>query len=279
MEDFNFDSLKNIEVPESWIEHALDHPEEKRKYAVPKRFYYFAASAAACVIIGAAVIFSLMFGINKNVDLTDPDPEPPSKADLIIQQTTGTEHITLFTSPTVKQGGEVQASTAAAEPSEDSAVPKQETGEQKSKSKAPAAPESTAPVTKAVQNATEQGKTEAQTNAPETEESETQKPVPKPTNPHQGEASLTYYFMADVESEAAQGSVYCKIEDENGTVSNGRALKYEYEEEEYNETRLTYIKYLKLTVGKAYTVVFYDHQGTVIARGTVVIGDSGDYWI
>ena len=47
----------------------------------------------------------------------------------------------------------------------------------------------------------------------------------------------------------------------------------------FGRTRLTYIKYLKLTVGKAYTVVFYNSQGTVIAHGTVVISDSSDYWI
>ena len=83
MDKFSFDSLKNIEVPESWIENALNSSKEKRKYVIPKRFYYFAASAAACVIIGAAVIFSLIFGINKNVDLTEPSPGSPSKADLI----------------------------------------------------------------------------------------------------------------------------------------------------------------------------------------------------
>ena len=87
MDKFSFDSLKNIEVPESWIENALNSPKEKRKYVIPKRFYYFAASAAACVIIGAAVIFSLIFGINKNVDLTEPSPGSPSKADLIAEQT------------------------------------------------------------------------------------------------------------------------------------------------------------------------------------------------
>ena len=279
MDKFNFDSLKDIEVPESWIENALNSPKEKRKYVIPKRFYYFAASAAACVIIGAAVIFSLIFGINKNVDLTEPSPGSPSKADLIAEQTAVTDSTALFTSPTVKPGGEARISTTAAEPSENSVEPKQKTTDPKNKSDDPSAPNSTKPENKVIQKPSEPPKTEARTDAPGTEAQETQKPAPKPTSQHQGEASLSFCFMANVESEAAQGSVYCRIEDDNGTVSKGRAMKYEYEEEEYNETRLTYIKYLKLTAGKAYTVVFYNSQGAVIARGTVVIGDSSDYWI
>lgn len=276
MDEFNFDKLKNIEVPESWIENALNSPKEKRRYVIPRRFYYFAASAAACLIIGTAVIFSLMFGINKDISLTALDPQSPSNADLVVEQNTVTDSSTPSTAPSKKSGAEAQISTSLTEPSENSAETKEKTAT--TKSKEPNKQNTAKPGSKANQKPTEPDKTEAQTNAVETETQETQKPVPKPTDSHQGEASLDFYFMANVDSKAALGSIYCRIEDENGVVSKGRALKYDYETEE-NETRLTYIKYLKLTVGMPYTVVFYNSQGTVIAQGTVVIGNSSDYWI
>ena len=84
MKEFDFEQLKNIDIefPESWVENVLNSPEEKRKYAVPNRFFYAAASAAACVIIAAAVTLSLLFGIGGNVDLIDPNPiSNPSQAD------------------------------------------------------------------------------------------------------------------------------------------------------------------------------------------------------
>lgn len=281
MEEFNFDNLKNIDVPQNWIENALNSPEEKRKFVIPKRFYYFTASLAACVIIGAAVIFSLMIGINKNVDLIDPNPEASAKAGFAVEETTETQSVTLLTSPSKKNGEGAVSSTAETEHSENITAPKQKTSAPKKQNdnENKKAPQSSEPGSNTKVKPGESEKTEARTDVPETEAQETQKPAPKPTDSHQGEASLEFYFMANVESEVAAGSVYCRIEDENGTISKGMAIKYEYDEEDYFETRLTYIKYLKLTVGKSYTVVFYNNQGTVIAQGTVIIGDSSDYWI
>ena len=69
MEEFNFEQLKNIEVPQSCIEKALKIPAESKRSASPVRLYRFAAGIAACVVIAAAVTLSLMTGINKNVDI------------------------------------------------------------------------------------------------------------------------------------------------------------------------------------------------------------------
>ena len=73
MDKYNCDQLKNIKVPEKWIENALNVPNETQKRPLaPVMFYRFAAGIAACVVIAAAVTISLMFGINKNVDMTAP---------------------------------------------------------------------------------------------------------------------------------------------------------------------------------------------------------------
>ena len=123
MDKFNFDQLMNIEVPQSCIEKALKIPAETKKAASPVRFYRFAAGIAACVVIAAAVILSLMTGLNKNVDLTNPDPENPSRSDSVYNGTdpSSTDDIS---SPSILSpllfGTDAQGSTAVTEPAESS---------------------------------------------------------------------------------------------------------------------------------------------------------------
>ena len=124
MVEFNFEQLKNIEVPQRCIEKALKIPAETKKSASPVRLYRFAAGIAACVVIAAAVTLSLMTGINKNVDMTAPDPENPSRSDSVYNGTdpSSTDDIS---SPSILLpllfGTDVQGSTAVTEPAESSA--------------------------------------------------------------------------------------------------------------------------------------------------------------
>lgn len=80
MKKLNFDNLTNIKAPESLRKSVLNVPNEKPKRAFfPVRFHHFAAGIAACVVIAAAVIFSLMLGFHRNIDMTAPDT--PSRTD------------------------------------------------------------------------------------------------------------------------------------------------------------------------------------------------------
>ena len=124
MEEFNFEQLKNIEVPQSCIEKALKIPAESKKSASPVRLYRFAAGIAACVVIAAAVTLSLMTGINKDVDMTAPDPENPSRSELV-SNGTGPSSADDISSPSKTPpllfGADSQSSTAVTEPAESSA--------------------------------------------------------------------------------------------------------------------------------------------------------------
>ena len=124
MEEFNFEQLKNIEVPQSCIEKALKIPAESKKSASFVRLYRFAAGIAACVVIAAAVTLSLMTGINKNVDMTAPDSENPSRSDLVYNET-GPSSADDISSPSklppLLFGADSQSSTAVTEPAESSA--------------------------------------------------------------------------------------------------------------------------------------------------------------
>ena len=122
MDKYNCDQLKNIKVPEKWIENALNVPNEPQKRPLaPVMFYRFAAGIAACVVIAAAVTLSLMFGINKNVDMTAPNPNTPSRSDSIDSVTSPTSAPNVSspskTPPQLSEDG-AQGSAAVTEPAE-----------------------------------------------------------------------------------------------------------------------------------------------------------------
>ena len=120
MENYNCNQLKNIEIPEGWIENALNIPSKNNEVPVPVRLYRYAAGIAACIVIAAAVMFSTLFGINKNVRLTDPHPNP-SQADNISGGTSSdTTDSTISPSgiPPALFGAESQNLTVVTEPSE-----------------------------------------------------------------------------------------------------------------------------------------------------------------
>jgi hypothetical protein len=83
VDKFNFEQLMNIEVPDECIKKALKIPAVHKKTVFSVRFFRFAAGLAACVVIAAAVIFSAMFGVNKNVNLINPDDGARSAPSII----------------------------------------------------------------------------------------------------------------------------------------------------------------------------------------------------
>ena len=79
--EFNCNQLKNIEVPEQWVNKALEIPSKAPKAAPQKSYYRYVAAIAASVVLASAVIIFVMFGMNKNVNLTNPISDSPSKSD------------------------------------------------------------------------------------------------------------------------------------------------------------------------------------------------------
>ena len=292
MQRLNFDNLTNIEVPESLIKSALDVPNQRSKpKLLPVRFYRFAAGIAACVVIAAAVIISLMFGINKNVDLTAPDPGSPSQPDQMIAGTTSTSVPDVSapsTIPPLLSGEEAQSGTSAAEPAESTG------GSNLHPQDAPQAKEGTAqapegktqdkskqkPVQTNTQPPTSEQVTQQPTeNAPQTE------PGVEPTTEDQGDepigSAVELWFATHVDSRLIEGEAYCRLVDENGNVLGNKdyydSSRRAYESVVYNNRvglYLTNSADLGLIPGKTYTVIFYDSEGRLLKQGSVLINPN-----
>ena len=301
MEEFNFEQLKNIEVPQRCIEKALKIPAESKKSASPVMLYRFAAGIATCVVIAAAVTLSLMTGINKNVDMTAPDPENPSRSELV-SNGTGPSSADDISSPSKTPpllfGADSQSSTAVTEPAESSANgsgangtknPKQKsasTASGSNKAQAPAKsksnngssaqnpddPGNTDPAREG-QESTPADKTEPETNA------YTQPCIEDPSKPSSAAPTESKcYFETIVSSNLAEGDIYCRLEDEKGIILGNEGL--------YDKKRTANKKILKngsvllayvvdqtdaeKADGKVFTVIFYDSSGSIIKQSRPV---------
>lgn len=290
MDKFNFDQLMNIEVPQSCIEKALKIPAETKKAASPVRLYRFAAGIAACVVIAAAVTLSLMTGLNKNVDLTNPDPENPSRSDSVYNGTdpSSTDDIS---SPSILSpllfGTDVQGSTAVTEPAESSGGGAGGTKKSKQKSastsngnnKAQTPTKSKSNNGSSAQKPNDLYSTAPNGDEPSTEvdvytypdEERTEQPTTLtpwiiPTEPDYND-ERTFVFYTVVLNGQAKGDVYCKIEDSSGNVvSSGSASKSPFG----NKTQFFYNISMIVSSPTQFTVTFYKSDGVIIQETVTV---------
>lgn len=274
MVEIRFDYIKNFDVPESWIENVLDKSLEKKKKTVlplPRRLYYYAAGIAACVVIVAAVSLSLMFGLNNDVSLMNSNPEPPSKADLIVEQTTDKDGGDISTAPSKKPGVESPMSTALTEPPENIGKEKQKT----------AAPKSTEPNTQST--AKPGSKANPKFAEPDKTEADTQ-PLTVPCVEDNTQLSTSAkgeekcYFETFISSEFAAGDIYCRLEDGNGNILGDGNLfdksRFADKESVNNDSvRLSYVVNQTLAEKAEenyYSVIFYNSSGVVIKKSVPV---------
>lgn len=306
MKEFDFEQLKNIDIefPESWVENVLNSPEEKRKYAVPNRFFYAAASAAACVVIAAAVTLSLLFGIGGNVDLIDPNPiSNPSQADDI---SGGTVPSTLSDSglpsgiPPLMIGGDNQSSTSSTEPSENSG--KSESGKSKAKQNASNQPANdkkkqsadSKPQGKSGQKPAVSGTTQPQKGEPVTEQRVTQEQPIEPLPEDDGLEVDYCTIYAALDNSYRDSTVYCRIEKTDGTVIgnmglfDSRRLASQTPEMQSEVSLREFVSFDYDPVGqglvfyydKPYVVIFYNSKGEVIKKKTIIFDyDEFDYTV
>ena len=301
MEEFNFEQLKNIEVPQSCIEKALKIPAESKKSASLVRLYRFAAGIAACVVIAAAVILSLMTGLNKNVDLTNPDPENPSRSDSVYNGTdpSSTDDIS---SPSILSpllfGADVQGSTAVTEPAESSGSGGGAGGTKKSKqksastsngnNKAQAPTKSKSNNGSSPQKPDEPGKTDHTSTEKESTSADKTEPetnvytepcADNPSTPTSASPTESKcYFETIVSSNLAEGDVYCRLEDEKGIILGNGGLydKKRIANKQILKNGSVLISYVvdqtdaEKADGKVFTVIFYDSSGSILKQSNPV---------
>ena len=288
MKRLNFDNLTNIEVPESLIKSALNVPNEIPKRAFfPVRFHHFAAGIAACVVIAAAVIFSLMLGFHRNIDMTAPDT--PSRTDSLndsIESTSIPDVSVPSTPPPSLSGEEAHSGSSSAERAESTSGSKSIPQiKPQADGNAAQPPEGKKPDTsnqKPAQTNPQPSGAEPVNTEPEENEPPQTEPEVEPTTEDQGDEPLgsviELWFTTRVDRRFIQGDAYCRIEDENGYVLGNEDLydssRRVFENPSYNnrvELFLLDTANLRLIPGKIYSVIFYDSSGRVLKQGLVFI--------
>ena len=302
MDKYNCDQLKNIKVPEKWIENALNVPNEPQKRPLaPVMFYRFAAGIAACVVIAAAVTLSLMFGINKKVDMTAPESEIPSRSNSIIDVTSPTSAPDVSSpskTPPLLSEERAQGAAVVTEPAESGESESGESGSptaaQNNKKQS-----NTKPQTPAKSNSGSNKQAETSTDgAGEKETAEEQTTIdiksldpgdwalgglpddqPKPTRPPASTVSGCR-FLTSVDKKVAEGnSYYCKIQDGSGSViGSGAAQKCDWGNPDW-PIDLKFTANFVLYYDRNYTVTFYNSRGETVWSGTVYLEQGKDSYL
>lgn len=302
--DFNCNQLKNIEIPEQWVNNALEIPSNAPKPVTvirKKRYYRYAAAIAACLVIAAAVVFSMMFGLNKNVNLTNPPiGDSPSKSDSY--NGTSNSDSTDNTNPSGKSpsfsAADNSPSDFVTEPSENSGD--SGTGYGNQGARIP----SNSKETKAGNNAkpnsdsTKQNVTSPEPSGEKPEPSEEKETVnikmidtddwaigalpddtPKPTRPIVTEV-YGCSFLTSADRSLAEGKTYyCRIQDESGKVlGSGTAQKYDWGNPDW-PLDIKYTAGFVMYYGQNYTVTFYDSNGATVWSGTVYLEQDKDSYL
>lgn len=288
MKKLNFDNLTNIKAPESLRKSVLNVPNEKPNRAVfPVRFHHFAAGIAACVVIAAAVIFSLILGFHRNIDMTAPDT--PSRTDSLNDSTKSTSipdvSVPSTTSPSLS-GEEAQSGSSATDPAESAAgsrsIPQIKSQADENSAQAPEVKKPDTSNQRPAQTNPQPSGDEPVNTEPEENDPPQTEPEVEPTAEGHGDEPLgsviELWFATYVDSRFLEGEAYCRIEDENGNVLGNSDL-YDsshivYESTAYSNWIRLYLTdtvNLGLKSGKTYTVIFYNSQGRILRQGLVFI--------
>lgn len=277
MDEFIFDKLMNIEVPEKYIEKALNVPCEHKRAVIPPRYFRFAAGIAAGVIVAATTVLLMVFGINNSFDFAEPDKIPqPETINGVSVPSTSENSETPSTEAPGTSGADNNSAAEVTEPSENSENDRPLTSDNQGE----------API-----NDSEEKQTDAAEKNTEPIQKPTEKTVPKETqpataepesvNPTEPEIQEVYgcRFLTTVEIEEAEGNTYyCKIEDESGNIIGS--------DDPYSEEKIADIYDwgvpdwpldVKFTAdfvmyyGNYYTVTFYDSKGETVWSGLVFL--------
>lgn len=281
MDKLNFDCLKNIDVPEKWIENALNSPEEKRAHNIQGRFFHICASAAACAVIAVAVAFSLIFGLNSDADLTNPNPgsAASSKSELVTAASGYTaESKTEPQTKALQLYKDTQNPTVKTEPAESGIDIIQKSSQPVQKPQ-----NSSQDGTKA--SAQSQTEANGKTEQPAAADSEKTEPATQTC------ADVTTHistcppvmsgcsFETSVSAALAEGNVYFRMEDENGVIFGDKGLFDDYRlvnksAKNNSEVKLSYTlsqPEAEKADGKIFTIIFYKADGEVIKSITVPV--------
>lgn len=274
MSEFKFDKLKNLDIPDTWVDGALDVPPKKDSSPVIYVNFRRIITAVASLLVVCVVCVSLFFyKPDDSILLTDPNAI----------ETEGTENTTESVAPTGNvtqtENSEKPSSHQNSEPTD--SQQHTQISETESPTQQPTSPtEKVEPTEKeTVPKPTTQPTdkpTEKPTQAP------TQKPTQKPTtnvvvNPDPVICKGSYSTNENSWGVASV-DIFCKLYDANGNLVGDQNL-YSAQHEAtidsiYND--IVYVSYdpksKGLTLAKGgYSFYFYDYFGNVVSQGYVLV--------
>lgn len=309
MSDKNFDSIKNFEVPQSWIDSALSVPQTapRKKPIVFLHFSRYATAVASFMLV--CVLSVVVFMLHD--DSVVPVDKPISTQSTTVTDSTDVKKETKkdnATTATSKKGVSAQSKKPTAksgntEPTEKPTQKAQKPDDSKGHPKP-----STQEKTESTQGTDMQGATiptQNKTETPTTEPTEkptqkptqrptqrptqkptvkpTQKPTQKPTNSAGGDGfnsveSVSCSDSFSVSKLVGSGKVYCSVYSSSGKLVGDSNLfsSQHLATIDYKTSSVVLVSYdptskgLLLSQGR-YTYSFYNENGVVVAQGYLTV--------
>ena len=237
MKKANFNTLKNLPVPEKWLENALAVPEKESKMPPVPLFRRRAAAAAAIVLVSALSI-ALFFSIRNAPVTVEPFAEEssaPSEAAVSPSQPTESVPVSDGVEPSQGAGGtepvsaivpgaysETQPNAAAAsEPAPTQPVQPTQNVSQPTEPTRPSAPPQTEPPRPTEVPAPTEPMKPTETPAPTEPEKPPTEPCLEPIWDDPTEPPGTYYIAASIPWDVHPGrdhNVFCRLETFDGEI-------------------------------------------------------------
>ncbi len=275
MEDFNFDSLKNIDVPDTWVENAINVPlhEDENKPVLFVKFNRTIAMAASLVIICAVSIMVLLTHNDDVVKTIVPTNNSVTQSTANSESTVNKQEEKNNKNTETTNTKETENLVANIAPTQKQTDSKKEPSESKEK---PTTPDKAPATQKPTQNSTEA--TDVEPQLPSDGLDDPMLPgCPPPSD--EPETEFEPYGMDTIEirvTPSALGNstnVYCMLYDVNGAVVSNA---YQYSSQRkclVTKTKDTaVITYNPMAQGIYYSSGYYSYKfylsnGTVIANG------------
>lgn len=280
MKKVSFEHIKNVGFPESWIENALNVPNEKKPKPLLFRYYRYTIGASAVLVIAVCASLFLFFGSGNNsiIHIPSQSVQSTEKTDFSISGTGNTAVSSIRTTASE----EYNAPVTAPEPSEDNSRQavmstnatddKKNSGTTENQTTGSAVTEKPSESTAVIQE-----KTEQQTGTEVL--FSTQTPMTgSASEPASESGAKRCVIICKIDFSLTDGSAYCKLVGDDGSVLGSRNLfdpehKATVKSVDSGQTELTYIingNDAKSAQGKLYFAVFYDGSGKVLKQSPMI---------
>lgn len=282
MSEFNFDKLKGIDIPDSWVSGALEVPKTSQTPPIIKRFPKTLAFVATLVIVCSLSVTLFIFTQKDNIQPTSNTTTPTSQTEA---NTTQEPHNTESNEDPTNNSISSESSEPTLEPEETQVEKTESTQTQTEKPTSTQAQEETKKPTQIPSQKPTQKPSQKPTQKPTLPPNPTELPL-APDSPSEpaieepSEVINTYYISVMAEFPKSlvtdSGKIYCKVSDSSGRLLGNQNL---YANEHLTElsfipyacARYYPYRYNLITKSGYYTFCFYNSDGVSVFNTTVYL--------